>query len=329
MKNILFATTALVATAGFASAEVAGSGPGTINLTGYAEMGIMGGETDGDAMETQFHTDIDLTFSMSGTADNGLTFGASVDLDESIGDHNADAEDGDDGESHATRDDAEHGGASFFVSAGGATLSMGDTDGAFDKVMQEVLFAGGSLGDNEEHAGYSGNSGLDGTYDGQIARFDYVYDAFTGSLSVELDDSGDDEPVVGVGVRYSGDLSGVALGVGLGYQAVEDMSIVGLSVDAGFANGITAGINYTHGDDDGTEFTHGGIGIGYEMNALAIGVNYGHFTDDGDEIDSGFGLAAAYDLGGGLAAQLGYGHSTDHVADIDSSTWSLGLAMSF
>ncbi|KKL69695.1 hypothetical protein LCGC14_2112360, partial [marine sediment metagenome] len=71
MKKVLFATTALVASTSFAMADV--------DLSGVAEMGIFGG----DGIEDQFHTDIDVTFSMSGSTDNGLTFGASIDLDES------------------------------------------------------------------------------------------------------------------------------------------------------------------------------------------------------------------------------------------------------
>src|SRR6056297_1358365 len=81
MKKILFATTALVASAGIASAEVA--------LSGYAELGVFenqngtGDGFSGDATKAQVFSDIDVTFSMSGEADNGLTFGASIDLDES------------------------------------------------------------------------------------------------------------------------------------------------------------------------------------------------------------------------------------------------------
>ena len=72
MKKILFASTALVATAGVAAAEV--------TISGYAEMGIFNPSTE-DA-ETQFFTDLDVTFTMSGEADNGLVFGATIDLDE-------------------------------------------------------------------------------------------------------------------------------------------------------------------------------------------------------------------------------------------------------
>ena len=72
MKTLLLASTALVATAGIAAAEV--------TITGYAEIGIVGG----DAYATdQWHSDIDVTFAMTGESDGGLAFGASVDLDES------------------------------------------------------------------------------------------------------------------------------------------------------------------------------------------------------------------------------------------------------
>ncbi|MDA7428342.1 porin [Primorskyibacter aestuariivivens] len=360
MKKILFATTALVATAGIASADVA--------LTGSAEMGIIGGDFDGDAIETQFHTDIDVTFTMSGEADNGLTFGASIDLDESDGSGSAVGAGsftcetrtagvdlngggiigiGDDyslcdegtitfdfdavGASGAFGNTTQDG-ETIFISAGGATLTMGDTDGAFDAAMREVNYAAGSINDDEtEHAGFNGNATFDGTFDGQIARFDYAFSGVTASLSVEMDDTGTFDPVWGLGIRYEGDLNGVALGVGVGYQSVEDVHAMGLSVDAGFSNGLTVGFNYSDWDLDGTDVQHGAIGVGYEMNALAIGVNYGHFTSDGDEISSGFGLAAAYDLGGGLAAQFGYGASTIAAPgdDINVNTWSLGLAMSF
>ena len=350
MKNILFATTALVATAGFASAEVTGSGAGTIDITGLAEMGIMGGEninfagplaTGTTDQEAQFFTDIDVTFSMSGTADNGLTFGAAVDLDEGGA------------VSNATQNNADDGGVAMFVSAGGATLTMGDTNGAFDQALKETNFAGGSIGDNEEHVAFGGfgNNGLDGFYDGQIARFDYAFSNVTASLSAEIDDAGNDDPVWGVGVRYSGEFSGVALGVGVGYQSVNDVntisfgglpvandasaSVVGVSVDAGFANGVTTGFSFTQLEIDGDEATHGALGLGYEMNALAVGVNFGQYMIDGDEYTSGFGIAATYDLGGGLSARAGYGNSTVHDQftttgdDENGNSWSVGLAMSF
>lgn len=357
MKKILLASTALVASAGFASAEV--------SISGMAEMGIFNSgsaninintstsvtvssavvtltsvtttETEGD---TQFFTDIDVTFKMSGETDGGISFGATVDLDE-----------------NAAFAPASQGGETIFVSYGGATLTMGDTDGAFDAAMPEVLMAGGSINDDEENAGYNGNSGFDGKGDGQVARFDYAFDAFTFSLSAEqMDNGASDDNIIGVGVKYSGDFNGIAITAGLGYQTGENMTftapvtlnnatlsgttdaeITGVGVTAGFANGFSAGINYSTIDYDaaGAEnTTHMGLGLGYEANALAVGFNYGKYENVAgiEDVDSsGFGLAVAYDLGGGLTAKAGYGSSKLEAGDteVEYDSFSLGLGMSF
>ncbi len=357
MKKLLLASTALVASAGIASAEV--------SISGMAEMGIFNSgsaninintstsvtvssavvtltsitttETEGD---TQFFTDIDVTFKMSGETDGGISFGATVDLDE-----------------NAAFAPASQGGETIFVSYAGATLTMGDTDGAFDAAMPEVLMAGGSINDDEENAGYNGNSGFDGKGDGQVARFDYAFDAFTLSLSAEqMDNGASDDNIIGVGVKYSGDFNGIAITAGLGYQTGENMAfapmatlngagfaivsdaeIIGVGVTAGFANGFSAGLNYSSTDYDmaGMEnTTHMGLGLGYEANALAVGFNYGEFQNVAglDGLDkSGYGLAVSYDLGGGLSAKAGYGASTvDFDGDeYDYDSFSLGLGMSF
>ncbi|MBV6637551.1 MAG: porin [Mameliella sp.] len=319
MKKILFATTALVATAGVAAAEV--------SLTGFAEMGVV----DGDHLSTaQFHTDIDVTFNLSGEADNGLTFGATIDLDEELG------------------FSAFNGGPeAVWIAYGGARLTMGDTDGAFDWALTEVGIGGALADDHTTHAGFNFNSGLDGTFDGQIARFDYSFDSFAVAISAEIDDSGTFDPVWGIGFRYTGELAGLDLGVGLGYQTVDlgaDVDVVGLSVDTTFDNGLQAIVNYSQWDIGGTDVDHWGLGLGYTMNALTLSANYGEYSFPGSAKDSGFGLAANYDLGGGLVVQFGYGSSDIDVGPSvfgigggnfagmpagDYDQYSLGLAMSF
>ncbi len=303
----ILASTALVATAGFAAADVA--------ITGYAEIGIIGG----DNVDSQFHTDIDVTFKMTGESDGGLAFGAAVDLDE-----------------NGAFGNTTQGGETYFLSYGGLRLDMGDTDGAYDAAMQEVALAGASINDNETaHAGYNGNSGLDGTFDGQIARVSYSAAGFTAGLSAEIDDTGAMSPVWGLGAAYSSDMGGASVTVGVGYQTQEDTAdLIGVSLDAKFAGGFSAAINYAQADIEGQsdEGTFIGVGVGYSMNALSVGVNYGEYEDwtlgCGD--CSGFGLAATYDLGGGLAAHLGYGDSDfGNDNDNESDSYSLGLLMSF
>ncbi len=333
MKKILFASTALVATAGVASAQDLG-----VALTGGAEMGIFGGDFYGNNNDdAQFLTDLEVRFTLSGEADNGLTFGATIDLDEA----NANG---------VHENEALQGGEAVFVSFGGATFSMGDVDGAYDARLAEMALAGGSLQDDETtHAGFDDQdgffsntfvSGLDGNEDGQIARFDYTFDAFTGSFSIEQDNQGQgDDNVYGVGFSYDGELAGINLGVGIGYQTQNDVAnSTGISVTGAFSNGLSAGVLFTQTDFDPSGLEnqrHFGIGVGYEVNALSMGLNYGKFNDyqgiDGREA-SGYGLAVSYDLGGGLAAQLGYSHSNidgGGLGDVDFDSYSLGLSMSF
>ena len=303
MKKVLFATTALVASAGFAAAEV--------SLSGSAEIGIF----DNGTSDAQFHSDMDVKFSLSGETDNGLTFGATIDLDE-VGDDDDVAGIGAGDPIAAAGNNEEH---SVFISGGFGTVTMGDTDGALDWAMQEVNLVGGSIQDDETiHAGFNGNAGLDGSNDAQVLRYDYSFGAFAVAASVELDDAGTADDVYAIGFKYDADLGGIALGFGLGYQdgGATFGDITGVSVDADFGNGFVAGLNYS---DFSTGNDHLGLGVGYTMDALSIGVNYGEFDAGAD----GFGLAVNYDLGGAVV-QFGYGDSST-----GTDTYSLGIAMSF
>ena len=324
MKTLLLASTALVATAGLAAAEV--------SVSGLAELGIFQNEnasgdgSTGDLEKVRVFTDIDVTFSMSGESDGGLSFGASIDLDEAISPDQTDA--------------ARLPNATMFLAYGPMRLTVGDTDSAFDARLTETAIGGAINDDHTVHPGYNGNSGLDEVYGGQEIRLDYSFDAFTGSVSVSPDRNATDfDLAYALGVSYNMDLAGLTLGLGLGYQKVDEAAAlydtrIGLSAATTFGNGLQAIVNYTHMTDDSSngadDGSHYAIGLGYTMNALTIGVNYGEFdVDDAFGADSsGFGIAANYDLGGGLVAQLGYGGG-----DIDGGsyedTFSLGVAMSF
>jgi outer membrane protein OmpU len=350
MKKVLFATTALVATAGVASAEVA--------VTGWAEMGLFGGDNAmGMGIETQFFTDIDVLFRMSGETDNGLTFGAGVDLDENG--------------AFTVNDD---GGAFVFLSGNFGTVTMGDTDGALDWALTEAWVGNaGSIADDETaHAGALGSYG-DGAYDGQILRYDNTFGDFGVAVSVEMDD--DLSPASGtpgdgitrdtgfaIGFRYGMDMGGADLNVGVGYQFIDvanylpgnlsstmipaqdfdgNYDIFGISATVA-SNGFSAGIEYTDFSANNAaeeEATHIGIGAGYTSGAFTISANYGIWDYSSDVAMwngdiTGFGLAAAYDLGGGASINAGYGVSDYSdipalAATSSMETFSLGVAMSF
>jgi outer membrane protein OmpU len=376
MKKVLFASTALVMTAGMAAAQ-------GVTLSGSAEMGMFDSTRDG--VDGQFHTDIDVTFTMAGETDGGLTFGATIDLDESDGSNVGESSDsirvdpgpdgvtgtdddeqifsvpGSSGASPAFTADSQ-GGETIFISGGFGTVTMGDTDGAYDWALTEVLFSNGSLADNEETLGYTGNAGLDGFYDGQILRYDYTFGDFGVALSGEIDDSDDDgDPVLGIGFKYSADFAGNAVSFGLGYQWVDgagalfsdqigeltddsldglgfafdgEADVIGVSVSTTVGEGFSAGINYSTYDLGDVDADHIGVGVGYSAGALLASANYGIFDFDNAGELSGLGLTVGYDLGGGAVVQAGYGYNDingdgDDGIDDDFSTYSVGLSFSF
>lgn len=277
--------------AGVASAEV--------SISGYAEMGIVGGDAVGD---TQFHQDIEVTFGMSLETSNGLTFGASIDLDET--------------------DVPDHGdltGTTVYMSGAFGTLTMGDTDGALDWAMTETGMGTSMNDDHTSHAGYSGNSSLDGQ-DGQVLRYEYAFGKVGVAASAILDDAGNDD-IFGLGATYDADV----VKLGLGYQDDGTDAALGLSV-SGEASGVQYVANYSDLDSDGT---HMGLGLGYTTGALMLHANYGVFETNAGVKTDGFGLAANYDLGGGAVVMAGYGSDMDGSVAGNQNSYSLGVGLSF
>ena len=344
MKKALFATTALVAFAGAASAEV--------SISGWAEMGIVGGDrfgsTTGGAtipLATQYWNDVDIEFTLSGESDSGISFGARVDLDEA-------------GNLGRVYDNQ---GTSVFISGSFGTLTLGDTDGALDWALTDAGNVGnpGSISDDETtHAGYLGAYGDGGgyfgglgLYDNQVLRYDYSFGDFGVAISYEqagfqFNGQVPDVPFwfdgsLAVGVRYALNLGGSTVNLGAGFQTVDfgaagNEDIFGVSVSGSFGGGFQAGIEYTQFQDvtgvATADVDHVGVGLGYESGPFSVHANWGQYSfspifASGDI--SGWGLAAAYDFGGGLSLNAGVGHDNFPAPAVDNTYWSLGMVMSF
>ena len=296
MKRTLLASTALVAMSGAAYAQ-------GVTLSGFAEAGI----SDDGSGDAQFHQDIDVTFKMESMTDAGLTFGTAVDLDEDAG--------------SVGSDDF---GVAAYIKGPFGNVTLGDTDGGFDWAMAEVGGAGAIADNHTGHAGFNGNSGLDGANDGQILRYDNSFGDLGIALSFEQDADGMGAgDVIGVGAKGGfGDFS-----VGVGFQTHDTADISGASVSATFGE-ISGTLNFSRlSNDAGDDTQHTGVGATYAAGATTVNVNFGQ-SDVGGAESTGFGVAAAYDLGGGATLQFGYGNS-DNADGSTADTWSLGLAMSF
>jgi outer membrane protein OmpU len=326
MKKLLLASTALAASAGMAAAEVSPN----ITLTGYAEMGIVGGGGDlfkdangNNLRETQFHHDMDLNITFAAETDNGLVFGADVDLDEIISTSSCDKvkiPDPDDatktievcdGVSNTGPLQSTFGPHTVFISGSFGTFTLGDTDGAFDWAMIEIDSLTTIDDAHTDHLGFNGNAGLDGMYDGQILRYDYAFESFAVALSLELDDTGINDPVYGIGATYTFNAGTYDIDFGIGYQGASYRSSnADYNTDKRTANlwGISAAfdvygwqveLNYTDASsfpladiqlDDGdglslgagpsgtpADWNYWGIGVTYEYQAWAFNVNYGQY----------------------------------------------------
>ena len=284
MKKTLLASTALVAMSGAAFAN------DNISLSGSAEMGVSTNDS-GDAM---LHMDGDVTFTMAATTDAGLSFGTALNFDDNAGENKY----------------------AIHVKGDFGTVTLGDTDGAFDWAMAEVG-GSGSLADNHTtHAGYDGNSGLDGL---NILRYENDFGGMQIGVSFEQEGDAGNGDIVGAGIKGGfGDIS-----LGVGFQSNDSETISGASVSAGFGD-ISGTFNYSRKTDDaGDDTTHLGVGATYSFGNTAVNVNFGQ-KETGATDATGFGVAAQYDLGGGAKVQFGYGNSED--AD---DSWSLGLKMGF
>ena len=357
MKKVLFATTALVAFAGAAAAET------EIKLSGSAEMGVRD-----DGTSTQFLQSVDVRFALRGTTDNGLNFGATVDLEDAV----------DTARQNGQRncndlvDCSGFADYTVFLSGQFGNLTLGDTDGALDWAVTELDFGGAIADDHTAHYGFSGNGGvgtagtvniedrgigLDGLYDGQILRYDNTFGGFGVAVSIEVDNDTianlDADPIYGIGAKYT--LDGFANGsfaFGGGYQTTTgtlgadaiDASSYALSAVYS-TDALNLGVNYGATDlsvgTGSADITHLGVGGSYTFDAITVAANWGEFDIESGVQSatlSGFGLSAVYDLGGGIAVQAGYGTSSGDPAFVgtgspnlasDLDTWSLGVAMSF
>ncbi len=339
MKKLLLASTALVGMVGAAAAA-------EIKLSGYAEIGINGGNgVPGTPYETQFHNDWQVNFNFSGTMDSGVEFGGRVQIEETNGPGRING---------GLKIDDE----AFWVSGTFGKVTLGETKGAIDWAVPDVYSGTAISDDHSTHAGAYWNTGLDGQYDDQILRYEYSFGDFGVALSAEMDDTGVQDTIWGLGGKWSGQLSGLDVSAGLGYQSNGGADTVSVGASASMSNGLSFALGYASFNsddgadgvlgtvDDGLVFNTGnyvsgnvlvdnwmGVGIAYTTGALTVGANYSVYSAAlaGVQDPSGWGLVANYDLGGGAVAMAGYGASDNGVSGNGhgDETWSIGLGLSF
>ena len=255
------------------------------------------------------HYEIDIDIKASGETENGLSFGASMDIDEL---------------STTTRSCAAlpcvstdtNGGADpeIFVSGAFGTVTLGAVDIATDGLgLPDLGFDGIGMDDDVEALRNAGAA--DVTYAHSIAGISLTLSYGVGGTTGVDANEGD----FGILLGYKFDAFSIEAGV-----ARDDATgNRGMGVELGYsANGISATALWAQQDPAaGAETSGYGLNIGYTIDALTVSASYGDTDVAGDAEDYGIGFS--YNLGGGLRV-VGAVGSVDN-ADV----WDLGLTMSF
>ncbi len=275
MKKVLFATTALIATAGVASAD--------ITIAGSANMGL--NYLEDRARETRVQNEIDFDIKASGVSDNGIAFGASVDLDAS----EANQVDGSDVGTGANDPEV-------YITYNGLTVTMGAVGAADD--------TGGTADVGFDGIGVDSEQTATGDHDVALA---YSMNGVSLNLSFG-NDSGDMAAAV----------SGTVAGVDATFTYGEDDGTKTVtSLTLGFdlnGLGITAYMDQTDYDAAGTADVDGtGFDVSYTMGAVTYTFAWSD-TDAASDVDADYGIGASVDLGGGLKFVAGAGSVNDKTA---------------
>jgi outer membrane protein OmpU len=272
MKNLLIATTALVATAGIAAADV--------TISGWATMGVVQGEgiyrnstSDKSASTARIENNIELFITGKTETDSGVALSATVNLEDN--------------------DNPDYTGSATViastvvsVSYAGATLTFGNTDGAADRVTTETA----RLYPGIRFEGWGGH--IDNTDANPVVRADYAF----GDILLAASWAGADEQF-GIGASYAA--NGLSLGIAFedAPTGADTKDLINLSASYTMNDLTFTAIHWRSDDDAGKENRNQtDIGVQYKMGAVTLAAEY--LMNDYAKTDN-YTVWASYDLGGG------------------------------
>ena len=297
MKKILFATTALVATASVAAADV--------TFSGFGALAAISNEAHSDD-GFKVQSNIDIFVNATVETDDGVTFSADVNLEDLSGANTS-----------ATQDKMASNEVSTVVSVAGGfgKIAFGNTDGALDRSTTEVYRTVGA--DYELWGGVVDNSDAQ-----NILRYEYTI----GGLRIAASNSESDD-ANGFGVNYTHAMGDMSLNVGAAYEsssagAGEDITALSLGMDMGNGRGVRVAYWESENDAGATVKDQTDIGIQYKAGDLTLAAAY--MMNDVDNSDN-YTVFAEYGLGAGVTAFGGVG--TRGATELDVA--SFGVRFNF
>jgi len=350
MKKVLFATTALIATAGMAAAEV--------SISGYGRFGIDYNEANSNDItdpgyngisETTITSRLRLQFDMSTETDSGVTLGARF---------RAQAESRDN-----TAGGAGFNGARFYATYGGFSLGVGNIIGAVEN-MSGLYLETRTAGMGIDGAGFvslvtnvngeyfnwdayssagTGANGIEvlyssGAFSGHLsysARNDALVGGFTGVYGLDAGETNLSRIAANLAYTF-GDWT-AALAVQDSTALFEDKVAVSISGDLG-----QYGVRLAYADNDGISKwgLYGNMDIGAASNVLIFvtdedavsaadvlagrGDNRDAIAGSNQQEGTSYGIHYSYDLGGGASFEAGWREMSN-----DNTTVQAGVYFSF
>ncbi|WP_171126361.1 MULTISPECIES: porin [unclassified Ruegeria] len=335
MKKVLFASTALIATASVAAADVRFSGYGRFgigyqedrtgsvaNFTTTASGDIVRGtgtnanatvDTDNTILISRFRLNIDGVVE----TDGGVEFSARVRLqaDENAGNGEANA--------------AGLNGARFSVIYGGLRVDAGNVAGAFDNLANYYgnepgleNFIGQYSGVNYSFLGYSSTGSGSNAVFFQYAVGDFAFGASYDQATVALGGVPEDADRWDISATYTFNNITAALAYGQtdagSFGDDPDLLVFTLGGEWGdFSGTLFVGDESDTAPNaagEATDDTFYGLSAAYNVgSALTLTAAYGDGSADGDTRQ--YGIGAIYDLGGGASLRGGIGDTKVGSAD--------------
>ena len=316
MKKVLFATTALVATAGVAAADV--------TFGGYGRFGVLHQETASGDDETNVTSRFRLQIDATAESDMGVTFGARARIQQNNDDNriggNISRADGADATPFTADDEftidgngpAGTGinGVRFFARTGGFEVGVGNIYGALESMPGQYSIDLGLTGLSYEYTAYnfrgdaysSGGNGAAGSNGVEV-----LYSM--GDLSMHLSASDVADRVAAV-VAYT--YNGFTFAAGVqDSDRVTDTDYT-LSVSGDFGPAAVTLAYADNGDEGASEVIGGTTRSGGDHWVLTASFDAGAATNidvyvaDADYFaETSYGIGAHHDLGGGVSLRGG------------------------
>jgi len=299
MKKVLFATTALVATAGVAAADV--------TFSGYSRFGVIyvdNGVTDSTDVTSRFRLQIDAT----AESDAGVTFGTRVRMQQNAGGSGTGFN-----------------GARFFARSGGLEVGVGNIFGALEFMPGMYSIDLGLTGHSYDYTAYNfrgdaySSGGCGSCADNGV---EVMYSM--GDLSVHVSASDFNDRVAGhIAYTFSGWT--VALGLQDSSDDLDTEWALGVEGSLGIAD---LGFGYARNGDDNDVIGAGGGGDHWSLMArfdVGASTDVEVYVADADYFaETSYGIDFNHNMGGGTSIRAGISSTGD-----DRTLFDAGVRFNF